>query len=109
MEIEITELMNEDKAHEYSGSVNELGENAGKITWNNALNSEITLLKTEDEIQNTKKFLKCFGAWTNEEIESWDDKEVNALLIQLIAGDIREENDDRLFENNGKYYYYVGE
>ena len=35
-------------------------------------------------------YVREFGAWSEEEIAAWGPIECNALLIQLISGDIRE-------------------
>ena len=37
-----------------------------------------------------KGHVRGFGAWSDEEIDTWDNIELNALFIQLISGDIRE-------------------
>lgn len=37
MEIDITNFVRTAKTHDFSASVAEMGQNAGKITWNNAV------------------------------------------------------------------------
>lgn len=91
MEININFLLSDDHdLIDYSASQNELGDNAGKITWNNSLESGIEFVKDPDDIERIKKWFSEFGAWSKEEIQAWDNKEVNALLLQFISGDLRE-------------------
>jgi len=93
MEIKVTHLVNEASSMiEYSASVAELGENAGRETWDNAVESaeESPLLTTVDDLQVCKDWLAEFGAWDDDEINAWTPAEVNALLLQFIAGNIRE-------------------
>lgn len=127
MEINITKMMSADiDLSEFSASVAERGENAGQETWSNALNAEIRLVDTPDEIATCKQYFATFGAWDDEERASWTNQEVHALLVQLVAGDLREYlwakakgesefkrwNEDcggHIFQaENGEYYYYIG-
>lgn len=128
MEIDITHMIDDsDRMHMLSGSVCELGNNAGEITWNNSKDyaAKNILLKTPKEIEQAKKWFREFGAWEQSEITAWDDNEVNALLVQYIAGDIREmisfetyedyqaESEagtasGRIFKSGNKFYFYVG-
>jgi len=130
MELDITVMLDENLMN-YSASAAELGYFSSgecwKITWNNALNTDVTLVSTASEIQECKDYFKCFGAWDNEKIAAWSDNEVNALVIQLVSGDLREYLDakeeggesfqdyeeragGRIYEGfNGKLYYYIGE
>ena len=92
MEIDITRFFHEANAFEFSASRAERGQNAGAETWANAKEegARAPLLSTPDEIEALRKYVKDFGAWSEEEIAAWDDVECNALFIQLISGDIRE-------------------
>lgn len=92
MEINISKFMRADPAM-YSGSVAELGDNAGKITWNNAKESGYTLLDTPDKLEAMRKWALSSGGWDAEEIAAWSDVEINALFIQLVAGDMREKGE----------------
>ena len=84
--------------HYYSASQAELGQNAGEITWQNAMDNFDSenpyagpiLLILPSEIEAAKTWFADFGAWEESEIDSWTDQETNALLLQFIAGDIRE-------------------
>lgn len=89
-ELEITEFFNGCVPSEYSASVAERGQNAGKETWQAANECEYTLLKNESERVAVRKYFKTFGAWDDKEINTWTDTELNALMIQLVSGDMRE-------------------
>ena len=89
-EIEVTELAGEELGL-LSGSQAELGPDAGRITWRNSEgyareNSPIT----DGNRQNVRRFFYGFGAWSRDEIDGWDDVELGGLLVQFIAGDLRE-------------------
>lgn len=105
MEINISAYYDANPAM-YSGSVAELGDNAGKITWNNAKESGYTLLDTADKLEAMRKWALSSGGWNDEEIAAWTDVELNALFIQLVFGDIREGNEDSIFTaDDGQIYY----
>jgi hypothetical protein len=91
VEIDVTFLLDEDCGR-FSGPIAELGDNAGRITWNNAMEAArsgvITL--TPEQIQELKDYFGEFGAWDDEERAAWTDVETIALLIQMVAGDLRE-------------------
>ncbi len=93
MEIDITDFFNNEDASDYSASAMELGENAGKITWNNAMreagNREPSLLDTEEKLDAMREFALSSGGWDEEEIAAWSPQELNALFIQWISGDMR--------------------
>jgi hypothetical protein len=94
MEINITQFFNDCNPCNYSASVMELGQNAGKVTWNNALYADLTLLDTPEKLQAMRDWARASGGWNTEEIAAWSDNELNALFIQLIAGDMRENGSD---------------
>lgn len=127
MELDITEFFNEARPADYSASVAELGEHAGQITWNRAVVAarRWDLLDTDDKAAAFVAYIRGFGAWSDAEIEGFSLVDLNALLIQLIAGDIREagldsgttweeynasENAGRLFQGiDGRVYYDLSE
>lgn len=92
MEIDITAFFENAEPAEYSASVWELGENAGRITWNKAIedSTEYLILDSDDKREAFRIFVKGFGAWSDEEIAAWSDTELNALCLQWISGDLRE-------------------
>lgn len=132
MEIDISAMLQK-PAFTYSHSAMEGGSNAGRNTWESALceAAETVLLNTPEKIAAAKEFFAGFGAWDETEISAWTNTEVNALLIQMIAGDIREAGADnlesidwdqyaelaekgqisgRMFRGiDGLIYYYIGE
>ena len=92
MEINITEFFNSIEPHYYSASRAELGDNAGAITWNNALDraEDADLLDNEEKVDAFKQFVSESGGWTWDEINALSHTELNALFIQWISGDMRE-------------------
>ncbi len=94
MEIDITEFFNNEDPYNYSASAFEMGDDVGRITWNNALNCPILLLDTEEKQEAFKEWVSGFGAWEDEEIQGWNEKETNALFIQFVSGEMREHDMD---------------
>lgn len=93
MEINITKYFDNEEHCLVSGSRAELGDNAGAITWQNALESaQSDLLPqfTPEEIEEIRDYFGTFGAWDDEERAAWSIQEIRALVSQLISGDIRE-------------------
>ena len=88
-EIDVTFLLTED-CGQFSGSIYELGENAGAITWRNCIASSNSFSATAEEIQALKDYFREFGAWDDDERAAWTDDETKALVIQMAAGDLRE-------------------
>ena len=97
MEINITDFFYTGQAHLYSASKVELGEDAGKLTWLNALAyaNKHRMLETEEQLEAFMAFVKDTGGWTQEEISHWTNHELNALFVQFVAGDIREAGLDK--------------
>lgn len=89
LEIDVSFLLTED-AGQFSASRAELGDNAGRITWQNACNAVDQIKLTPEEIQEAKDYIRTWGAWEDEEIDAWTDDETKALIIQSAAGDYRE-------------------
>ena len=94
MELNITELFNTIEPSEYSASCAELGQDAGRITWNHSKRDakKHYLLNTQDKKDAFKRFVKDSGGWSQDEIDTWNCDELNALCLQWIAGDMREGN-----------------
>jgi len=103
MEIDITAFFENCDAFEFSASVMERGQNAGRETWNNAKEegARSPLLITPEQLDALRKHVKEFGAWERDEIDDWDAEQCNALFIQLVAGDMRKaglDNDPDAFD-----------
>lgn len=125
-EINVTRLIETQdySMRDFSASQMELGQDAGKITWEAAKEaSEDYKFVTPENRQEFIDYFREFGAWTVEDMEQWSLEEVNALFIQMVAGDYREmesasDADDRsgnLFqcdieghESFGQWFYYLG-
>ena len=93
MEIDITDFVRTAETHDLFASVAEMGQDAGKITWANALreaNSECWQFVNPDNRDEFEAWVRDFGAWSREEVAGWSLDECNALLIQFIAGYLNE-------------------
>lgn len=93
MELNITDFFNNARPSYYAASAAELGDDAGRITWANAVDAASQWpdwLNTEDDRDEFRAYVRTFGAWGDDEIAAWSDDELTALLIQMISGDIRE-------------------
>lgn len=129
MEIKVTEYVKNVDCRQFSDSIHNSGlENIGLLTWNNAVRQiEAESLITADQQQEARDWLAGFGAWSDDEIKGWQDNEVEALLLQFIAGDIQEmemfatyeeyqeaaeagQVSSRLFKTgDDEWFYYVGD
>ena len=89
LEIDVSFLLETD-ASNFSASQAELGPNAGKITWANACEACHLINLTPEEILEAKEYIKTWGAWEHDEIDSWSEDETKALIVQSAAGDYRE-------------------
>jgi hypothetical protein len=93
MQIDITNLVSRESfdVWQLSNSVANLGDNAGKITWNNSLNAAKEMPQPLDTEEKQKAFRKFVREYSSElEGDCKDNVELNALFIQWVAGDIRE-------------------
>lgn len=130
MEIDITEFFRNAAPRDYSASAAELGQDAGRITWNHAIEDspDYMLIDSDEKREAFRAFVKDSGGWSAEDIAAWSDIELNALCLQWIAGDMREggicsdwsaddwkeyESDDSLCHriflgDDGKVYFYIG-
>ena len=92
MEINITEFFNDAEPSHYAASCMELGDDAGAITWQNALEAadDFMLIDDDEKREALREHIRAFGAWEDDEIANGDHAELNALFIQMVSGDIRE-------------------
>lgn len=94
-EIEITALIASEDFTPFDLSNNRatLGDNAGQLTWQaskEAAEAIPSLLPTSEHKEAFRDWAESSGGWTREEIDAWTDSELDALLLQWIAGDIHE-------------------
>lgn len=122
MEIDITRFVRrKQEMSKYSASMAEQGPAVGAITWQNALDCcrRRSLIPIPAD-KTARDYFRDFGAWEDDEISGWSFLELNALLLQMVAGSIREmahyESRDaygaaggRVYQgDNGRWYYYIG-
>lgn len=90
LEIDVTRLIagNLEPAM-ISGSIAELGRDAARFTWNNAKEGARRLLKP-GERDKARDYFAEFGAWSREELARMSATEIDALVLQYAAGDLRE-------------------
>lgn len=91
-ELDITDFFNQASPMDYSASVMEVGHDAGKQTWRAALEDSdgYPLLTTDEDREDFRRYIRGFGAWDADEIAAMTNRELNALCIQMVSGDIRE-------------------
>lgn len=92
LEIDVTRMVEEsDHMPMLSGSIAELGDNAGRITWRNSCAyAERHPILTPDQFDEARDYFRDFGAWSDEEIDSWTSEEIQGMATQEVAARIRE-------------------
>ena len=88
---------------DFSASVAELGNNAGQLTWAYAKeeSEDTVLLTTFEQFAAFIEHIESMGFDFSEDEKPMNGQELNALLIQLISGDIFKGTDNNI-------YYYLG-
>lgn len=135
MEIKITKFLSQCCMRDYSASAAELGDDAGKITWQAAQDDapDWHFLQENDAFDTFRVFVRASGGWSADEVAEMSDATLEALCLQWIAGDVREaglddgrHDDDsaweqyeedaeagrvsgRIFRADGEVYWYCGE
>lgn len=134
MDINITGFFYGAAPRDYSKSQMEAGPTAGPDGWNAAVEDASDygpMLSTPDQLEAMREHVRGFGAWDDEEIDTYSHQMLNALLIQCIASDMRDYCDDveqwdwseyeagceaGTYSGNiargvepGTVYYYIGE
>lgn len=109
MDINITRFYNEAAPMDYSASIAEIGQDAGPSTWRAACEDapDYNMLDTDDKRDEFRKYVKGFGAWTDDEIAAWDTTQLNALFIQFVSGDMRNNEAERIYVGDDKQIYYT--
>jgi len=137
MELNITRFFNTESPMDYQASRAEMGNSASADAWEAAMDNADPVYCGEeaycwiatDNREAFEEFVLSFGAWEKIEIKAWTLQECNALLIQMIAGDMGEYCEDvgdwdwieyELLVNEGNFsgnlfwgddneiYYYIG-
>lgn len=93
MELDVTHMVNEaDDMPMLSGSIAELGKDAGKITWSNsvAYGGSHPLLTTDDMKDVARAHFAEYGAWSRDQIAAWSEAELQGIMCQDVAAAIRE-------------------
>lgn len=75
-------------------SVANLGDQAGRLTWEASKQSAHLLTLSEGQKEAFREFVRDSGGWEDEEIATWSDEELTALCVQWVSGDIREDFGD---------------
>lgn len=105
-----------------SASQFELGSDAGRITWQNCQDIADSygdeILSTPELIQEARGHFGAYGAWSRTEIATWADRELQALVIQEAAAEMRKREDPdfdedsqggRLYvDTDGRSWLYIG-
>lgn len=100
-----------------SGSVFELGDNAGSVTWNNCIRAAALCVAEFRgcDYDALRDHFAAYGAWDDSEIENWSDAELRAMAIQEIAADYRDQIEKgvkpdqvRHVLHDGKIHAYFG-
>lgn len=78
----------------FSHSRWEGGENASRNSWSASTHHAHTiqppLLSTPEQFQAARGHFKEYGAWDAEEVASWSEDEILAMVLQEIAANVRE-------------------
>lgn len=128
MEMNITAFVNAhaDNMYAFSDSIANSGlTNIGALTWQNAMDAmaDESAWLTSDLAALVEHFSE-YGAWERAELDAMSGQELNALLVQFVAGDFtgRAEAEERdaladweereggrlALAANGEWFYYVG-
>ncbi len=112
-------LRNEGRMEQFSSSIAESGlQNIGQVTWRNACAAmeQKTAWLCHDLAALREHFAE-YGAWEADELAAMSGTELNALLVQFIAGEYQEHEADvdrvlewgRLMQSDdGTWSYEIG-
>ena len=89
--VDVTRLVSDVDPFDLSASIAERGKNAGRETWNNAkAEASAAPVLAAHERAEAQMYFAGFGAWDEDEIAAWTDADLDALVLQYAAGDLRE-------------------
>jgi hypothetical protein len=75
---------------DFSASIAEIGNNAGPDTWRACVEWVAdSPVVSPDALDCVRDYMKSSGGWNSEEISAMRDNELQALALQIIAGDLR--------------------
>jgi hypothetical protein len=108
-ELNVTKIFKHPNLHDAYGSEATHGPGAANLTWLAAIRiaKEVGLYSDSDN-QLIREYLSTLGAWSKDEILSFDNITLAAFVVQLTMASI-DENNDRLFESDCEYYLYLGD
>lgn len=84
-------------------SVANLGQNAGKLTWQASRRAASALILSEGQKEAFRDRVRSSGGWDDEETAAMSDADLTALCVQWISGDIREGFGDDLPEDPAEW------
>lgn len=88
-DVNVSRLVDDVDPFDLSHSIAEGGQTAGRDTWRAAkAEAEARPLDIADR-DAVKEYFAGFGAWDREEIAAWSDADLDALVLQFAAGDLR--------------------
>ena len=90
VDINVNRLVTNEDLSQLSGSISEHGKDAAQKTWKNSLAASTKLLKNDAEREAVRSWAGEFGSWSDAEIKAWSNAELDALVLQYAAGDLRE-------------------
>ena len=73
-----------------SNSCANLGQNAGKLTWQASQRAASALVLSEGQKDAFRDFVRSSGGWSDEETAAFSDADLTTLCVQWVSGDIRE-------------------
>ena len=89
-DVDVSVLIDEVDPFDLSASCAERGTNAGPETWRNALDAANRNALDVPDDAGARQFFAEFGAWDDEETQGWSKAELDALILQMASGDLRE-------------------
>lgn len=129
MELDVTNMVEDaDSMSELSGSRAEHGQDAGRITWDNSCDyaAAMPLLTTDAQRDAARAHFRAYGAWDEDGINAWSERELQGIMAQDVASAIREMQVADTYEeyqalceqgtctgriykgDDGRWYYYLG-
>ncbi len=111
MRINVTDFFHGCDPMDYSASAHEIGQDAGTITWQNALrdSAKYALLDGPEALTAMEDYLRATGGWTVTDCDALSVLELNALCLQFVSSDMREGKLDAYVPSWDAYYDLASE